>query len=109
MRRRRVEPWTDVPPQQGRRVVVTGASGGLGEEVARVLAARGADVVLAVRDRSRGESAASRIGGAVEVLLLDLANLSSVRDFAAEVGDVDVLFNNAGLLGVLFRRISDGE
>lgn len=108
MPRPRVTPWSDVPPQHGRRIVVTGASGGLGEEVARVLADRGAQVVLAVRDRSRGEAAARRIGDGAEVRLLDLADLSSVRAFAAEVGEVDVLVNNAGVLGLPLGRSVDG-
>src|SRR6476646_2527736 len=58
--------WTsdDVPGQQGRLAVVTGANTGLGFETARVLAARGASVVLAVRDLEKGKRAAARIAGA---------------------------------------------
>ena len=58
--------WTsdDVPGQQGRLAVVTGANTGLGFETARVLAARGASVVLAVRDIEKGKRAAARIAGA---------------------------------------------
>jgi threonine dehydrogenase-like Zn-dependent dehydrogenase len=57
--------WTseDVPGQQGRLAVVTGANTGLGLETARVLAARGASVVLAVRDIEKGKRAAARIAG----------------------------------------------
>src|SRR2546430_8030134 len=57
--------WTsdDVPGQQGRLAVVTGANTGLGFETARVLAARGASVVLAVRDIEKGKRAAARIAG----------------------------------------------
>ncbi len=67
--------WTarDVPDQDGRSVVVTGVNSGIGFQAARMLAERGADVVLAVRDITRGEAAAGRIGGAVEVRRLDLA------------------------------------
>ena len=59
--------WTsdDVPGQQGRVAVVTGANTGLGFETARVLAARGASVVLAVRDTDKGKAAAARIGAVV--------------------------------------------
>ena len=74
--------WTsdDVPGQQGRLAVVTGANTGLGFETARVLAARGASVVLAVRDTDKGKRAAARIAGAapgadVTVQPLDLACL----------------------------------
>ena len=57
--------WTseDVPGQHGRLAVVTGANTGLGFETARVLAARGASVVLAVRDIEKGKRAAARIAG----------------------------------------------
>jgi NAD(P)-dependent dehydrogenase (short-subunit alcohol dehydrogenase family) len=67
--------------------VVTGASGGIGWEVARGLAGKGAQVVLAVRSIERGQSAASAIlcassGASVEVMPLDLADLASVHRFA---------------------------
>ena len=82
--------WTssNVPDQTGRTVVVTGANSGIGFHAARVLAERGADVVLGVRDTGRGEDAAGRIrSGAcdarVEVRRLDLADLGSVREFAS--------------------------
>ncbi|HEV2244101.1 MAG TPA: SDR family NAD(P)-dependent oxidoreductase [Streptosporangiaceae bacterium] len=84
--------WTsdDVPGQHGRVAVVTGANTGLGFEIARVLAARGASVVLAVRDTDKGKQAAARIAGAapgatVTVQPLDLASLESVRAAAAEL------------------------
>jgi NAD(P)-dependent dehydrogenase (short-subunit alcohol dehydrogenase family) len=101
-------PWTDVPPQHGRRFVVTGASGGLGLETARILAHRGAEVVLAVRNQAKGEAAAAAIGGSVEVRLLDVADLGSVRAFAADAGRVDVLINNAGVLGLPYGTSPDG-
>ncbi len=104
----KVGPWTEIPAQDGRRFVVTGANTGIGFETAKALAGRGARVVLAVRDQGKGESAAARIEGDVEVRLLDVADLGSVRDFAADVGDVDVLVNNAGILGVPFSLSPDG-
>ena len=60
------EKWTehDIPDQQGRVAVVTGANTGLGFETARMLAARGASVVLAVRDVEKGKQAAARIADA---------------------------------------------
>ena len=84
-------------------VVVTGGSSGIGEEAVRVLAGRGARVVLAARDAGRGEAARARIvarqkEAAVEVALLDIADLASVRAFAARAPErIDVLLNNAGL------------
>src|SRR5260370_219510 len=84
--------WTtdDVPGQHGRLAVVTGANTGLGFETARVLGARGASVVLAVRDTDKGKAAAARIAGAapgadVTVQSLDLACLESVRAAAGEL------------------------
>src|SRR5260370_2548745 len=101
--------WTseDVPGQQGRLAVVTGANTGLGFETARVLAARGASVVLAVRDTDKGKAAAARIAGAapgadVTVQPLDLACLESVRAAAAELRArhpaIDLLAHNAGVM-----------
>jgi NAD(P)-dependent dehydrogenase (short-subunit alcohol dehydrogenase family) len=107
-RRRRPGRWDAVPRQDGRRFVVTGASGGLGLETARVLADRGARVVLAVRDPRRGRAAAATISGAVEVRRLDLADQASVREFADGLGSVDVLVNNAGVLAVPYALTVDG-
>src|SRR4051812_32930573 len=102
------ERWQDVPRQDGRRFVVTGASGGIGLETAKVLAGRGACVVLAVRDLDRGRAAAEQMSGDVELGLLDLADLASVRSFAEGIGSIDVLINNAGVLAVPFRTSPDG-
>jgi NAD(P)-dependent dehydrogenase (short-subunit alcohol dehydrogenase family) len=102
------ERWRDVPRQDGRRFVVTGASGGIGLETAKVLAERGASVVLAVRNLDRGRAAAAQMSGDVELGLLDVADLSSVRAFAETVGSVDVLVNNAGALALPFGRSPDG-
>ena len=101
-------PWTDVPRQEGRTFVVTGASSGLGLETARILAHRGAHVVLAVRNPAKGEAAAATMKGDVEVRTLDVSDLGSVRAFAAETGQVDVLVNNAGVMAVPFGTSADG-
>ncbi len=103
-----VAPWREAPRQDGRRFVVTGATAGIGLETAKALAERGAQVVLAVRNQAKGEAVAETMSGDVEVRLLDVADLSSVRAFAADLGPVDVLVNNAGVLGVPFGRSPDG-
>src|SRR5215472_14699299 len=101
--------WTsdDVPGQHGRLAVVTGANTGLGFETAQVLAARGASVVLAVRDIEKGKQAAARIavtapGANVTVQRLDLAWLDSIRAAAGELRArhpaIDLLINNAGVM-----------
>ena len=103
--------WTaaDVPDQQGRTFVVTGANSGLGRQTTLALAAAGARVVMAVRDRARGEAVARTVAGDVEVQLLDLADLASVRAFADRwQGDLDVLVNNAGIMAVPQGRTVDG-
>ena len=103
--------WTaqDLPALAGRTFVVTGANSGIGLAAARALGRAGARVVLAVRDRSRGERAAATIGGTTEVRQLDLADLASVRSFAdGWDGDLDVLINNAGVMAIPERRTADG-
>jgi NAD(P)-dependent dehydrogenase (short-subunit alcohol dehydrogenase family) len=104
-------PWStaEIPAQSGRTVVVTGGNSGLGLETARAFAAAGAHVVLAVRDRARGEQAAAGLPGSVEARRLDLADLASVREFAAAwTGDLDVLVANAGIMAVPEGRTADG-
>lgn len=99
----------DVPDLTGRTVVVTGANSGIGLEAARALAAAGAHVVLACRNRAKGEAAAASLTGSTEVRELDLADLNSVGRFAAGLDrPVDVLVNNAGLMAVPEQRTADG-
>lgn len=106
--------WTeqDVPGQRGRVAVVTGANTGLGFETARVLAERGASVVLAVRDAEKGRQAAARMTGDVTVQALDLTSLDSVRAAAAELRDrhqrIDLLINNAGVMYTPKQTTRDG-
>jgi NAD(P)-dependent dehydrogenase (short-subunit alcohol dehydrogenase family) len=106
--------WTaaDVPDQSGRTAVVTGATAGLGLETARVLARRGASVVLACRDIDKAERAAARIPADVEIVRLDLASLASVREAAAEIRSahsrLDLLILNAGVMEVPYERTEDG-
>lgn len=101
--------------QQGRRIVITGASSGLGLASAEQLASRGAQVVLAVRSRERGQAAVDQIRQQVpdadlQLADLDLSDLGSVRAFVddqREHGALDVLINNAGISMVPQRRLTD--
>src|SRR5690349_23884062 len=95
--------------QTGRTYVITGANSGIGLAAARQLAAKGAKIVLAVRNSQKGAEAAERIEGETEVRALDLADLASVRAFAqATTEPFDVLVNNAGVMNVPFARTADG-
>jgi NAD(P)-dependent dehydrogenase (short-subunit alcohol dehydrogenase family) len=99
----------DIPDQTGRTAIVTGANSGIGRAAAKALAAKGARVVLAVRDTAKGEAAAAAMPGTTEVRRLDLASLDSVREFAADWdGDIDLLINNAGVMIPPLTRTQDG-
>ncbi|MFF7471202.1 oxidoreductase [Streptomyces sp. NPDC008092] len=100
---------SDLPGLSGRTAVVTGANSGLGLTAADALARAGAHVVLAVRDPERGRAAAARVNGSTEVRRLDLADLSSVREFAAGWDrPLDLLINNAGVMMLPELRTKDG-
>lgn len=106
--------WTeqDIPNQHGRIAIVTGANTGLGFETARMLAERGAVVVIAVRNVAKGEQAAARIDGDVRVQALDLTSLDSIRSAAAALRAahprIDLLINNAGVMYTPKQTTADG-
>ena len=104
--------WTcdNIPDQQGRTALITGANSGLGLETARALAAKGARVVMACRSQAKAEAASQELrgdnggsgGGELIPLELNLADLASVHQGAQAVaerwGTVDLLINNAGVM-----------
>jgi NAD(P)-dependent dehydrogenase (short-subunit alcohol dehydrogenase family) len=106
----------DALRQSGKCFIVTGANTGIGFEAANVLAARGARVLLACRDKTRAEAAMARIGEAVPgadlaFLPLDQADLASVRhaaELAASEPRIDVLLNNAGVMFPPLTRTAQG-
>ena len=109
------EKWqaTDIPSLAGKRVLITGANSGIGFYTALTLGRKGAHVLLASRDRQRGEDALERIesdspGTGAELVILDLASLASVREFAAiQVArklPLHLLINNAGVMAPPERR-----
>ena len=113
------EHWIEqnIPDLTGKVAVITGANSGLGFEAAKILAAKGAHIVLAVRDVEKGKQAVGEIKRAVaaaslEVLSLDLASLASVRRFAeafpAAHSRLDMLINNAGVMAIPRRVTADG-
>ena len=107
----------DVSSQTGKVFVITGANVGLGYESARALAAKGAEVVLAVRTLSKGEEAAQQIRVAqpaakVRIMELNLADLTSIAAFVdtfkAQFNRLDVLMNNAGVMATPEAKTVDG-
>jgi NAD(P)-dependent dehydrogenase (short-subunit alcohol dehydrogenase family) len=106
-----------VPDLDGRTIVVTGGNSGIGKEAAVELVGMGAHVVVAARNRAKGEAALAEIthrsGRDTAVLAdLDLASIASIRAFAdsflASHNRLDVLLNNAGLTLRKRRETTDG-
>ena len=104
---------------QGKRILVTGVSAGLGVETARSLAAHGADVIGAARDLKKAEAATTQVrrdaaanGGSFELVALDLASLKAVRECAdglLEKGQFfDAIIANAGVMATPFGHTADG-
>jgi NAD(P)-dependent dehydrogenase (short-subunit alcohol dehydrogenase family) len=111
--------WTtaDIPDQTGRTAVITGANTGLGYETAAALAAKGAHVVLAVRNVEKGKAAAALIGSrnpgaSVAIQELDLTSLDSIRAAADQLrsdhASIDLLINNAGVMMTPKSTTKDG-
>ena len=111
--------WTteNIPNQKGKVAIVTGSSSGIGFETARVLANKGATVIIAVRNLEKGKNAAQIIDedfkdSDLHILELDLANLESVKNFAEtfkeEYSQLDLLINNAGVMIPPYSKTTDG-
>jgi NAD(P)-dependent dehydrogenase (short-subunit alcohol dehydrogenase family) len=111
--------WTaeNSPSLTGKIAIVTGANSGIGFEMARALARKDARVILACRDKDRGNAAVQRIqkelpAAKVELVPLDLADQASVRRFAGEFTGrydrLDILLNNAGIMAPPFGKTVDG-
>ena len=111
--------WTaqDIPSQQGRRVLITGANSGIGWEAALELARRGAELILPARTEAKADDAIARIraqvpNAAIIPEILDLADLKSVHAFAKRVAEMfpgqslDLLINNAGVMAVPTRELT---
>jgi NAD(P)-dependent dehydrogenase (short-subunit alcohol dehydrogenase family) len=113
------EKWTgdQIPAQEGRIALVTGANSGLGYQISKALAAKGARVIMACRNLEKGKAALKGILGdrptvEPEVWELNLADLGSVKAMAEKMMSsfehLDLLINNAGLMAIPYNRTRDG-
>lgn len=111
--------WTehDIPNQQGKTILVTGANSGLGFHTSRALAAAGARVLMACRSADKAEAARAQIlqqvpQAELQILSLDLASLASIKACTQLVLDsndqLDTLINNAGIMAVPYAQTEDG-
>ena len=107
----------NIPNQSGKVIIVTGASSGLGKEIATVLASKNATVVMAVRNIEKAQGVASEIKQAypsanLDIRKLELDSLNSVKEFASnflkDYQSLDILINNAGVMACPFSLTVDG-
>ncbi|HEY2420604.1 MAG TPA: oxidoreductase [Neobacillus sp.] len=101
----------------GKIIIITGANSGIGFEAAKALSQKGAQVILAVRNEQKGESAIESIQkeypqASLKVMKLDLADLASIREFAnafrKQLASLDILINNAGVMVPPYQLTKDG-
>lgn len=111
--------WTfdSIPDLSGKTIIVTGGNNGIGYESGKAFALNGARVILACRSMEKGEKAKAEIlklnpRGSIEVMKIDLMDLSSIRSFAETFtqknSGLDVLMNSAGILATTTRKTKDG-
>ncbi|MCG8580994.1 MAG: oxidoreductase [Bacteroidales bacterium] len=111
--------WNEnnIPDQSGKVVIITGATSGLGKQAAKVLSAKNATVIMAVRNMEKGHNVLHEITKAypnnnTSVMKMDLSSLKSVEQFAKSFKDkynrLDVLINNAGIMACPFATTEDG-
>lgn len=111
--------WTEnqIGSLEGKRIIVTGGGSGIGLKAAAVLASKGAEVILAVRNEEKGNRAVQQIqekhpNAKASVMSLDLGDLSSVERFSEQFLNrfdrLDVLINNAGVMIPPYRKTKDG-
>ena len=102
----------DITNQNNRVVIVTGATSGLGKEATKILAAKNATVIMAVRNTEKGESVATEFkkvipDAKIEVRKLDLGSLDSIKTLPEAFSNIDILINNAGVMACPFSKTKD--
>lgn len=109
--------WTadNIPSQQGKTILITGANSGLGLEATKVLSNKGAHVIMTSRNLTKGKEAVDAIkkenpNAKVNLMQLDLSNLTSVHKFSKEFHgkykQLDLLINNAGVMAPVKRELT---
>jgi NAD(P)-dependent dehydrogenase (short-subunit alcohol dehydrogenase family) len=107
----------NIADQSNKIIVITGASSGLGKEASRVLSAKNATVIMAVRNTKKAKIVAEEIekqnpNAKIDIREMNLSSLQSVRDFSegikSDYAKVDILINNAGIMACPFDKTKDG-
>lgn len=108
---------TQIPDQQGKVIIVTGSTSGIGKEAVKVIAGKNAKVIMAVRNVDKGKEIVQEIRqrfkqADIDVRKLDLSNLHSIRAFANVIKEnydrLDILINNAGIMFTPYSKTADG-
>lgn len=109
--------WTadEIPSQQGKTILITGANSGLGLEATKVLSSKGAYIIMAARNLESGNEAIAKIkkenpNAKLELMQLDLSDFASIHQFSEEFHkkykQLDVLINNAGVMFPAKRELT---
>jgi NAD(P)-dependent dehydrogenase (short-subunit alcohol dehydrogenase family) len=105
----------EISSQEGKTIIITGATSGIGLEAAKILSQKGGKLILPVRNLEKGNNAVQSIkqglpNADIEVMLMDISDLDSVRQFAEKVkmkyNHLDLLLNNAGIMWTPQRNLS---
>ncbi len=113
------ENWNtqNIPDQKGKVIIITGATSGLGKEAAKVLAGKGATVIIPVRNTEKAKSVREEIikinpNAKIDIRSLDLSSLNSIKLFSDEINRdydrLDILINNAGIMYCPYSKTQDG-
>lgn len=107
----------NIPDQNGKVVIITGATSGLGKEAAKIFAQKNATVIMPVRNTEKAKSVREEIikinaNAKIDIRSLDLSSLNSIKSFAVEISksynQLDILINNAGIMYCPYSKTQDG-
>lgn len=107
----------NIPDQKGKIIIITGATSGLGKEAAKIFAAKGATVIMPVRNTEKAKTVSDEIfkinpNAKMDIRSLDLSSLNSIKLFSDEISksynQLDTLINNAGIMYCPYSKTQDG-